>query len=138
MDGPSGVTQEEGRAVFLFFFTLYNCRCLVKSINITSRNSSNAILRVPMLLVVQTALFAICFCHPINAVWTSGYTYFGTIYMDEPSGVTQEEGDRIFIFFTLYNCRCLVKSINITSRNINANLRVSILLVVQQLNLHFM
>ena len=32
--------------------------------------------------------------------------------MDEPSGVTQVEGHRIFFCFTLYNCRCLVKSIN--------------------------
>ena len=58
-------------------------------------------------------------------------------YMDEPSGVTQEEGHTGFFFFTLYNCRCLVKSINVTSRNMNAILRVPILLVVQ-LNLHFM
>ena len=42
-----------------------------------------------------------------------------------------------FFFFTVYNCRCLVKSINITSRNRNAILRVQILVVVQ-LNLHFM
>ena len=58
-------------------------------------------------------------------------------YMDEPSGVTQEEGHRILFIFTLHDCRCLVKSINITSRNSNAILRVPILLVVQ-LNLHFM
>ena len=57
--------------------------------------------------------------------------------MDEPSGVTQEEGHRICFCFTLYNCRCLVKSINITRRNSNAILRVPILLVVQ-LNMHFL
>ena len=57
--------------------------------------------------------------------------------MDEPSGVTQVEGHRIFLLLTLYNCRCLVKSINITRKNSNAILRVPILLVVQ-LNLHFM
>ena len=57
--------------------------------------------------------------------------------MDEPSRVTQEEGHRIYLFFTVYNCRCLVKSINVTRRNSNAILRVPILLVVQ-LNMHFM
>ena len=58
--------------------------------------------------------------------------------MDEPSGVPQDEGHSIFIFiFTLYNCRRLVKSTIITSRNSNAILHVSILLVVQ-LNMHFM
>ena len=57
--------------------------------------------------------------------------------MDEPSGITEEESHTGFVFFTLYNCRSLVKSINITSRNMNAILRVPILLVVQ-LNLHFM
>ena len=57
--------------------------------------------------------------------------------MDEPSGVTQEEGHITFFFYTLYNCRCLVKSINITRRNRNSILRVPILLVVQ-LTLHFM
>ena len=56
--------------------------------------------------------------------------------MDEPSGVTQEEGHRIY-FFLQYNCRYLVKSINITRRNSKAILLVPILLVVQ-LNLHFM
>ena len=32
--------------------------------------------------------------------------------MDEPSGVTQVEGHRIFLLLTLYNRRYLVKSIN--------------------------
>ena len=50
-------------------------------------------------------------------------------YMDEPSRVTHEEGDGIYFFLTLDNCRCLVKSINITSRNSNAIFRVPILLV---------
>ena len=59
MDEPSGVTQEEGHICFVFVFTLYNCRCLVKSINITSRNS-NAILLVPILLVVQLNLHFMC------------------------------------------------------------------------------
>ena len=45
MDEPSGVTQEEGHRIFSYFFTLYNCRCLVESITITTRNS-DAILRV--------------------------------------------------------------------------------------------
>ena len=50
-------------------------------------------------------------------------------YMDEPSGVTQEEGDRIFFLYIMYIAgRCLVKSINITSRNSKAILRVPILL----------
>ena len=48
MDEPSGVTPEEGHIYIYIYFALYNCRCLVKSINITSRNS-NAILRVPIL-----------------------------------------------------------------------------------------
>ena len=60
MDEPSGVTEAEGHSFFLFFvFTLYECRCLVKSINITSRNS-NAILRVPILLVVQLNMHLMC------------------------------------------------------------------------------
>ena len=59
MDEPSGVTQEEGHRIFYIFFTVYNCRSLVKSINITSRNS-NAILRVPILLVVQLSLHFMC------------------------------------------------------------------------------
>ena len=59
MDEPSGVTQEEGHRIFFFFFTLYNCRCLVKSINITRRNS-NAVLRVPISLVVQLNMHFMC------------------------------------------------------------------------------
>ena len=99
---------------FLFYFTLYNCRCLVKSNHITRRNS-NAILRVPILLVVQLNLlfmyatkyyiiFSRVQTRPIHAVciWTSDYTYFGIIY-----GRTITRF--IFYFFTLYNCRCLVK-----------------------------
>ena len=59
MDEPSGVTQEEGHRIFFFFLQIYSCRCLVKSINITSRNS-NAFLRVPILLVVQLNLHFVC------------------------------------------------------------------------------
>ena len=55
-------------------------------------------------------------------------------YMDEPSGVTQEEGDS---FFFLHYIIAVVKSINTTSSSMNAILRVPLLLVVQ-LNLHFM
>ena len=58
MDEPSGVKQEEGD-IFSYFFTLDNCRCLVKSIHITSRNS-NAILRVPILLVILLNLRLMC------------------------------------------------------------------------------
>ena len=156
MDEPSGVTQEEGHRIFFFFLHYVIAGAsskllilLVETVTQFARTNIISSTVEPAFYVRYIILYIFLpstdgavrgmflSSHSWRLDFFRFYIFRYKIWTNHPGSHKRKATGFIYLLFTVYNSRCLVKSINITSRNSNAILRVPILLVVQ-LNMHCM